>query len=105
LAVQGEAALAVVRAEELAEEAAVDAEAWEEMARDHRRWDKDMATARRAREIHELASQPAPPSPKPGSPPGQPCPPDRRRGLKHCRRRLGRQRHVGDCKLRTVVRR
>jgi hypothetical protein len=29
----------------------------EEMARDRRRWDEDMAAARRAREIHELASQ------------------------------------------------
>jgi hypothetical protein len=57
LAVQEEAARAAARAEELAVEAAADAEAWEEMARDHRRWDKDMATARRAREIHELASQ------------------------------------------------
>jgi hypothetical protein len=31
--------------------------AQEEMARDSRRWNEDMAAARRAREIHELASQ------------------------------------------------
>jgi hypothetical protein len=31
--------------------------AQEEMARGRRRWDEDMATARRACEIHELASQ------------------------------------------------
>jgi hypothetical protein len=45
------------RAEELAEEAAAEAAAQEEMARDRRRWDNDMATARRAREVHELAIQ------------------------------------------------
>jgi hypothetical protein len=27
------------------------------MARDRRRWDEDMATARRLREVHELATQ------------------------------------------------
>jgi hypothetical protein len=42
----------VAQAEELAEEAAQ-----EEMARDCRRWDEDMATARRAHEIHKLASE------------------------------------------------
>jgi hypothetical protein len=54
LAGQEEAACAAARAEELAEEAAADAAAQEEMARD-RRWDKDLAAARRAREIHEVA--------------------------------------------------
>jgi hypothetical protein len=39
--------------EELAKEAA----AQEEMARDHCRWDEDMATAKRTREIRKLASQ------------------------------------------------
>jgi hypothetical protein len=52
-----EAARAVARAEELAEEAAAEATAQEEMARDRRCWDDDMATARRAREVHELATQ------------------------------------------------
>jgi hypothetical protein len=47
----------VARAEELAEEAAAEAAAQEEMARDRRRWDNDMATARRAREVDELAIQ------------------------------------------------
>jgi hypothetical protein len=45
------------RAEELAEEEAPSATAREEMARDRCRWDKDMAPARRAREIHELANE------------------------------------------------
>jgi hypothetical protein len=49
-----EAARAAARAEELAEEAAA---AQEEMARDRRRWDDDIAAARRAREVHELATQ------------------------------------------------
>jgi hypothetical protein len=52
-----EAAHAVVRVEELAEEAAAEATTQEEMARDRRRWDDDMAAARRAREVHELATQ------------------------------------------------
>jgi hypothetical protein len=51
------AARAVARAEELAEEAAAEAAAQEEMARDRRRWDEDMASARRLREVHELATQ------------------------------------------------
>jgi hypothetical protein len=54
VAAQEEAARAVVRAEE----GAADVAARTEMARDHHRWDEDMATARRAREIHELASEP-----------------------------------------------
>jgi hypothetical protein len=33
------------------------AAAWEEMARDRLRWDEDMDAARRACEIHEIASQ------------------------------------------------
>jgi hypothetical protein len=51
-----EAARAVARAEEQAEEAAAEAAAQEEMARDRRRWDEDMAAARRLREVHELAT-------------------------------------------------
>jgi hypothetical protein len=51
------AAREVARVEELAEEAATDAAAREEMARDHRRWDEDLAAARHAREIHELTSE------------------------------------------------
>jgi hypothetical protein len=53
LAVQEEAARAAARAEELTEEVV----AQEKMARDCRRWDEDMAAARRACEIHVLASQ------------------------------------------------
>jgi hypothetical protein len=53
VAAQEEAARAVVRVEE----GATDAAARTEMARDRRRWDEDMAMARRAREIHELASE------------------------------------------------
>jgi hypothetical protein len=49
-----EAARAVARAEE---QAAVEATSREEMARDRRRWDEDMATARRLCEVHELATQ------------------------------------------------
>jgi hypothetical protein len=49
-------ARAVARAEELAEEASAEAAAQEEMARDRRRWDDDMAAARSAREVHELAT-------------------------------------------------
>jgi hypothetical protein len=73
--------------EELAEEAAADAAAREEMVKDHRRWDEDMAAARRAREIHELASErrhrrnlavPA-------------VPPDQQRELEHRRCRLERR--------------
>jgi hypothetical protein len=45
------------RAEELAEEVATDATTQEDMARDCRSWDDDMAAARRAREIHKLATQ------------------------------------------------
>jgi nicotinamide mononucleotide (NMN) deamidase PncC len=52
-AVEEEAAHEAARAVELAEEAA----AQEEMERDCHRWDDDMATARRAREVHELATQ------------------------------------------------
>jgi hypothetical protein len=52
-----EAAGAVALAEELAEEAAAEATVQEEMTRDRRRWDDDMAAARRAREVHELATQ------------------------------------------------
>jgi hypothetical protein len=57
LAAREEAARAAARAEELAEEAAADTAAQEEMARDHRRWDNDMAAARRAPEVQELATQ------------------------------------------------
>jgi hypothetical protein len=53
VAAQEEEARVAVRAEE----GAVDAAARTEMARDNRRWGEDMATARRAREIHELASE------------------------------------------------
>jgi hypothetical protein len=52
-----EAAHAVARAEELAEEAAVEVAAQEKMVRDRRRWDEDMAIARRLRKVHELATQ------------------------------------------------
>jgi hypothetical protein len=52
-----EANRAVARAEELTEEAAADAAAQEEMSRDRCHWDDDMATARHAREVHELATQ------------------------------------------------
>jgi hypothetical protein len=52
-----EAARAVARAEEQAEEAAAaEAAAQEEMAWDRRRWDEDMAAARRLREVHKLAT-------------------------------------------------
>jgi hypothetical protein len=44
-------------AEELAEEAAADTAAQTELARDCRHRDEDMAVARHAREIHELASE------------------------------------------------
>jgi hypothetical protein len=57
VAVKEEAARAAARVEELAEEVAVDAAVRTEMARDHRRWDEDMVAARRAHEIHELASE------------------------------------------------
>jgi hypothetical protein len=57
LAAREEAACATARAEELAEEAAEKATTQEEMARDRHRWDDDMAAARRAREVHELATQ------------------------------------------------
>jgi hypothetical protein len=57
VAAQEEAARAAAWAKELVEEAAADAAAREEMVRDHRRWDKDMAADRRVREIHELASE------------------------------------------------
>jgi hypothetical protein len=46
----------VARADVQAKEAGAKAVAHEEMARDHRRWDKDMAAARRLREVHELAT-------------------------------------------------
>jgi hypothetical protein len=49
-----EAARAAAQAEELTEEAAA---AQEEMARDRCRWDDDMGAARRARKVHELATQ------------------------------------------------
>jgi hypothetical protein len=52
-----EAARAVARADELAEKAAAEAATQEEMAQDRRRWDEDMAAARRLREVHELATQ------------------------------------------------
>jgi hypothetical protein len=52
-----EAACAAAREEELTEEATADATAQEEMAKDRRRWDDDVPVARRAREIHELATQ------------------------------------------------
>jgi hypothetical protein len=52
-----EAACVVARAEELADEAAAEAAAQEEMARDCRHWDEDIATARRLREVHKLATQ------------------------------------------------
>jgi hypothetical protein len=48
---------AAVATEELAEEATAEAAAQEEMARDRHRWGADMAAARRAREVHELAIQ------------------------------------------------
>jgi peroxiredoxin len=51
-----EAARAVARAEEQAVEAAAEAAAQEEIARDRRRWDEDMAAARRLREVHELVT-------------------------------------------------
>jgi hypothetical protein len=51
-----DASRAVARAEEQAEEAAPEAAAQEEMARDRRRWDEDMAAARRLRVVHELAT-------------------------------------------------
>jgi hypothetical protein len=47
----------VVRAKELAEKAATDAMAREEMSWDKARWDEGMAAARHAREIDELASE------------------------------------------------
>jgi hypothetical protein len=62
-----EAARAVARPEEQAEEAAAEAAMQAEMARDRRRWDEEMAAARRLREIHELA--------EPGSSPGSARPP------------------------------
>jgi DNA-directed RNA polymerase subunit K/omega len=52
-----EVARAVARAEELAEEATTIVAAHEEMARDRRRWDEDMAAARCLREVHELTTQ------------------------------------------------
>jgi hypothetical protein len=52
-----EAARAVALAEEQADEAAAEAATHEEMARDRRRWDEDMAAARRLCEVHELATQ------------------------------------------------
>jgi hypothetical protein len=57
VAVQEEAACAAAWVEEPAEEAGADAAARVKMARDCRSWDEDMAAARRAREIHELASE------------------------------------------------
>jgi hypothetical protein len=51
-----EADRAVARVEELAEEAVVEAAAQEEMARDRRHWDEDMAAARLLREVHKLAT-------------------------------------------------
>jgi hypothetical protein len=52
-AAQESVAREATRAEELAEEEALWAAAREKMARDWRRWDKDMAAARRVHEIHE----------------------------------------------------
>jgi hypothetical protein len=52
-----EAARAVARVEELAEEAAAEAATQEEMARDHRCWDEDMAEARHLRDVHDLTIQ------------------------------------------------
>jgi hypothetical protein len=83
LAAREEAARAVVRAEELADEAATEAATQEEMARDHRRWDKDMAAARRLREVHELATQ-------------------RRHRQNLARRQAHRARQVGDEGSNTV---
>jgi hypothetical protein len=53
LAAREEVAHAAAWVEELIEEAAA---VQEEMARDHRRWDDDMAAARSAREVQELAT-------------------------------------------------
>jgi hypothetical protein len=57
LLVRANAARKVAQAKEITEEAASEAAARKEMTRDRARWDKDMATARRAREIHELANE------------------------------------------------
>jgi hypothetical protein len=57
MAAQEEAARATAGAKELAEEAATDAAAQTELARDRRCRDEYMTAARRAREIHELASE------------------------------------------------
>jgi hypothetical protein len=46
-----------MQVDELAEEAAEEATAQEEMARDRHRWDDNMVAVRRAREDHELATQ------------------------------------------------
>jgi hypothetical protein len=57
LAAWEEAAHAAARAEELVEEAAADVVMQEEMDRERRRWDNDMAVARHFREVQELATQ------------------------------------------------
>jgi hypothetical protein len=46
-----------VFAKEIAEEAAAEGATREEMARDPARWGEDMAAARRAHKIHELANE------------------------------------------------
>jgi hypothetical protein len=51
------AAKEVVRTEEFAEEAAAEAVTRNEMDMDRVRWGKDMAAARRAHEIHDLANE------------------------------------------------
>jgi hypothetical protein len=53
------------------------------MARDRRRWDEDMATARRLREVHELATH-------------------RRHRWNLARRQAQRARHAGDEGSNTV---
>jgi hypothetical protein len=94
VAAQEKAARTAAWAEKLAEEAAVAAR---ELARDRCRWDKDMATATCPR--NPRAHERVPPPQELG-----PCLPDRRRGLKHRRRRLGRRPHVGgDCGTRTAT--
>jgi hypothetical protein len=57
LAAREEATHAAARAEELAKEAAAaEAATQEDMARDRRRWDDNMAAARRTHEVHDLAT-------------------------------------------------